>query len=109
MKSRSMPGPSRQAPSNTLGHGAFASQGVGCGEPDAGIIDKGKPVLPHGRMAMMAKVELHKPGSRRHSVKWWEWLVFAAVLEVYLPRNQGQKMGLWDWVVLCTVVSSAFL
>ena len=58
---------------------------------------------------MMAKVELHDPGSGRHSVKWWEWLVFAAVLEVYLPRNKGQKMGLWDWVVLCTVVSSAFL
>jgi hypothetical protein len=57
---------------------------------------------------MMAKVELHDPGSRKHRVKWWEWLVLAAVLEVYLPRNKGQKMGLWDWVVVGTVVSSAF-
>jgi hypothetical protein len=57
----------------------------------------------------MAKVELRNPaGSKRHGVKWWEWLVFAAVLQVYLPRNKGKKMGLWDWVILGTVVSSAF-
>lgn len=58
----------------------------------------------------MAKVELRDPaGSRKPTVKWWEWLVFAAVLEVYLPRKKGQKMQLWDWVILGTVVSSAFL
>lgn len=58
----------------------------------------------------MAKVELRDPeGSRKLRVKWWEWLVFAAVLEVYLPRKKGQKMGLWDWVIWGTVVSSAFL
>ena len=57
----------------------------------------------------MAKVELRDPVSRRHTVKWWEWLVFAAVLEMYLPRNKGQKNGLWDWVIWGTVVLSAFL
>jgi hypothetical protein len=57
-----------------------------------------------------AKVELRDPeGSKKRKVKWWEWLVLAAVLEVYLPRNKGQKMGLWDWVVVGAVVSSAFL
>ena len=57
----------------------------------------------------MTKVELRDSGSRGHSVKWWEWLVFAAVLEVYLPRKKEQKMQLWDWVILGTVVSSAIL
>jgi hypothetical protein len=58
----------------------------------------------------MANVELHEPASRRKpKVKWWEWLVFAAVLEVYLPRKKGQKMQLWDWVIWGTVLSSAFL
>jgi hypothetical protein len=57
----------------------------------------------------MTKVELRESGSKGRSVKWWEWLVFAAVLEVYLPRKRGQKMQLWDWVIVGTVVSSAFL
>lgn len=57
----------------------------------------------------MTKVELRDSHRRGHGVKWWEWLVLAAVLEAYLPRNKGQKMGLWDWVILGTVVSSAFL
>ena len=57
----------------------------------------------------MAKVESCEPGNKRLRGKWWEWLVFAAVLEVYVPSRKGRKMQWWDWVVLAAVVSSAFL
>jgi hypothetical protein len=76
-------------------------------ESNSKIITSGAPF--RGRIRVMAKVELRGSGNRRHEVKWWDWLVFAAVLEVYLPRKKGQRMQLWDWVILAAVVSSAFL
>jgi hypothetical protein len=77
-------------------------------ESNSKIITSAAPF--RGRIRVMAKVELRNPaGSGRLGVKWWDWLVFAAVLEVYLPRKKGQRMQLWDWVILAAVVSSAFL
>ena len=57
----------------------------------------------------MTKAELWDPGSTGLKVKWWEWLVFAAVLEVHVPSKRKRKMEWWDWLVLAAVVSSAFL
>ena len=57
----------------------------------------------------MDKLESFDPGNKRSRGKWWEWLVFAAVLELYVPSRKGRKMQWWDWLVLAAMVSSALL
>jgi hypothetical protein len=52
----------------------------------------------------MAKVELRDSGNGGLRVRWWDWLIFAAVLELYIPSRKRQKMQWWDWLVLAVVM-----